>query len=80
MDTLHRTEARTAQAGGLELGGQALIVVGFVLMTLGMFEIGGLFNIGLGLAAVVAGCVALFSGENRRGLDEEAFLRQLDNL
>jgi hypothetical protein len=80
VDTLHRTEPRTAHPGGLELGGQALIVVGFVLMTLGMFEIGGLFNIVLGLGAVVAGCVAMFAGENRRGLDEEAFLRQLDNL
>jgi len=50
-------------------------------MTLGILEIGGLFNVVLGLAAAWAGCVLMFLGEERREFDEEAeFRRELEDL
>ena len=81
MDTLDRSVARTPPATKLELLGYAIVAIGYVVMTLGMFAIGGLRNVWLGLAAAVAGCVVMFVGEDRREFDEEAeFRRQLDEL
>jgi hypothetical protein len=57
------------------------VVVGYVLITLGILEIGGLFNVLLGLLATSAGCVLMFAREERREFEEEAeFMRQLDEL
>jgi hypothetical protein len=79
VDTLHRSVSHVSFSGRLELAGHAVIVAGFVVMTLGILEIGGLFNVGLGLALAWVGCVVLFAREGGRGLDEEAeLLRRLD--
>ena len=65
----------------IEIVGYALVAVGYVVMTLGILEIGGLFNVVLGLAAAWAGCVLMFLGEERREFDEEAeFRRELEDL
>lgn len=81
MDTLDRSVSRTPPATKLELVGFGLAAVGYVLMTLGIFEIGGLFNVALGFAAAWGGCVLMFVGEGRREFDEEReFRRQLEDL
>jgi hypothetical protein len=50
-------------------------------MTLGILEIGGLFNVGVGLAAVWVGCLMLFGSEARERIRvENDFLRQLEDL
>ena len=81
MDTLDRSIARTPPATKIEIVGYALVAVGYVVMTLGILEIGGLFNVVLGFAAAWAGCVLMFLGEERREFDEEAeFRRELEDL
>ena len=81
MDTLDRSVARTPPATKIEIVGYALVAVGYVVMTLGILEIGGLFNVVLGFAASWAGCVLMFLGEERREFDEEAeFRRELEDL
>jgi hypothetical protein len=81
MDTLDRSVTRTPPATKTEIVGYALVAVGYVVMTLGILEIGGLFNVVLGLAAAWAGCVLMFLGEERREFDEEAeFRRELEDL
>jgi hypothetical protein len=81
MDTLDRSVARTPPATKLELAGYVLVAIGYVVMTLGILEIGGVFNVVLGLAVAWAGCVLMFVGEGRREFEEEAeFRKQLDEL
>lgn len=81
MDTLDRSVARTPPATKIEIVGYALVAVGYVVMTLGILEIGGLFNVVLGLAVAWTGCVLMFLGEERREFDEEAeFRRELEDL
>ena len=81
METLNRSIARTPPATKIELVGYVLVAVGYVVITLGILEIGGLFNVVLGLAAAWAGCVLMFLGEERREFDEEAeFRRELEEL
>jgi hypothetical protein len=81
MDTLNRSVARTPPATKLELLGYAIVAAGYVVMTLGIFEIGGLLNVALGVAGAWLGCVVMFVGEERREFDEEAeFRRQLEDL
>jgi hypothetical protein len=46
-------------------------------MTLGILEIGGLFNVVAGLLVAWTGCVLMFSGEMRRSSEEEAEFRRL---
>jgi len=71
----------TAPAGTIERAGFVGVVVGYVLITLGILEIGDLFNVLLGLLATSAGCVLMFAREERREFEEEAeFRRQLDEL
>jgi hypothetical protein len=80
-DTMDRPASRTTRASLLDVLGFAAIAVGFVLMTLGILEIGGLFNLTLGLSLVMGGCLAMFAGT--KGDDEEteeAFRRQLEDL
>ena len=83
MDTLTRA-ARTGRRRGLALVGPALVALGFLLMTLGILEIGGLFNVGVGLVTTIGGSVVVFAGEGRWPSDpldgEEEFLRELDDL
>ena len=81
MDILDRSVSRTPPATKLELAGYVLVAVGYVVMTLGILEIGGLFNVALGFALAWGGCVLMFVGEGRREFDEEAeFRRQLEEL
>jgi hypothetical protein len=72
MGTSRRSPSRTRRPPTLEILAQALMAVGFVLMTLGILEIGGLFNVGVGFATIWLGCVLLFlRGGGGRGEDEE---------
>jgi hypothetical protein len=62
--------------GFRELLADALLTVGFVQMVFGIYEIGGLFNIGLGFAVLWAGALATFAEMTRRlREEEEAFFR-----
>jgi hypothetical protein len=45
--------------------------------TLGILEIGGLFNVVRGLFIAWAGCLVMFGGEIRRRSDEEAEFRRV---
>jgi hypothetical protein len=61
--------------------GQALVAVGYAVMTLGILEIGGVFNIVVGLAGAWTGCLLMFVGEGRRESDDVAeFRKELDEL
>jgi hypothetical protein len=51
------------------------------VMTLGILEIGGVFNIVVGLAGAWTGCLLMFVGRREAGVDDVAeFRRQLDEL
>jgi hypothetical protein len=64
-----------------ELIADALLIVGFVQMVLGIYEIGGLFNLGMGFAVLWGGALAALTDMARRVRDErEAFFRIADNL
>jgi hypothetical protein len=81
MDTLDRSPARTTPSKRVENVGQALVAVGYVVMTLGILEIGGVFNIVVGLAGAWTGCILMFVGEGRRESDDVAeFRKELDEL
>ena len=81
MDTLDRSPARTTPSKRVENVGQVLVAVGYVVMTLGILEIGGVFSIVVGLAGAWTGCILMFVGEGRRESDDVAeFRRQLDEL
>jgi hypothetical protein len=81
METLDRPAARTRPRVRLDLVGFGLVVAGYAAMTLGILEIGGVFNIVLGLAVTWLGTLMVFWGEGRQDrLDEAAFRRQLDAL
>jgi hypothetical protein len=81
VDTLRRPDIHRPQIGFAELVADALLIVGFVQMVLGIYEIGGLLNLGVGFAIVWAGAVAAFADMTRRLRDEEeAFFRIADNL
>jgi hypothetical protein len=59
----------------------ALVAVGFLVLILGILEIGGLFNVGVGLVLTQAGCVVLFADEARRSSSlEDELLRDLEDL
>lgn len=81
MDTLRRPDIHMPSIRPRELVADALLVLGFVLMVLGIYEIGGLFNLGLGFAVLWAGALAALADMNRRLRDEEeAFFRIADHL
>ena len=81
MDTLDRSPARTTPSKRVENVGYALVVVGYAVMTLGILEVGGLFNVVVGLAGAWTGCVLMFLGEGSRDSDDVAeFRKQLDEL
>jgi hypothetical protein len=78
--TSDRSPARTPRRRKLELVGYGIVAIGFVVMALGVLEIGGVFNVGLGLALVVVGTPMMFARRDEPELDEEAFMRQLEDL
>lgn len=81
MHTRDRLESRPAPAGKIDRTGLALVAAGYVVMTLGILEIGGLFNVVLGFYGAWGGCVLMFAREGRREFGEEAeFRRELDEL
>ena len=81
MDTLDRSPTRTTPSKRVENVGYALVAVGYAVMTLGILEVGGLFNVVVGLAVAWTGCVMMFLGEGRRDSDDVAeFRKQLDEL
>jgi uncharacterized membrane protein YiaA len=76
MDTLRRPEIRKPVIGFREILADALLVVGFVLMVLGIYEIGGLFNLGVGFAVFWVGAIAALADMRRKSNDlDEAFFR-----
>jgi hypothetical protein len=76
MHTLSRTTSRTAPAGN-ERVGYGLVAVGYLVMTLGILEIGGLFNVVVGLVVAWGGCLLMFAGEVSRRSDEDAEFKRL---
>ena len=80
MITADRSESRTRRLRAVEFVGYGSIAIGFVLMALGVLEIGGLFNVGLGLVLVIVGAPLMFGRSAEPELDEEEFLRQLEDL
>ena len=76
MDTLRRPEIRKPVIGFREILADALLIVGFVLMVLGIYEIGGLFNLGMGFAVFWVGAIAALADMRRQSDElEEAFFR-----
>jgi hypothetical protein len=76
MDTLRRPEIRKPVIGFREILADALLVVGFVLMVLGIYEIGGLFNLAVGFAVFWVGAIAALADMRRQSDElEEAFFR-----
>ena len=76
MDTLRRPEIRKPVIGFREILADALLVVGFVLMVLGIYEIGGLFNLGVGFAVFWVGAITALADMRRQSDElEEAFFR-----
>jgi hypothetical protein len=81
VHTRDRLESRPAPAGKIDRTGFALVAAGYVVMTLGILEIGGLFNVVLGFYGAWGGCVLMFAREGRREFEEEAEIRrELDEL
>lgn len=81
MDTLRRPSIRMPSIRLRELVADAILTVGFVLMVLGIYEIGGLFNLCLGFAVLWAGALAVLADTTRRLRDEEeAFFRITDDF
>jgi hypothetical protein len=81
MDTRDRSVSRSAPAGKIDRIGLSVVAAGCVVMTLGILEIGGLFNIVLGFYGALGGCVLMFAREGTRESEEEAeFRRELDEL
>ena len=76
MDTLRRPEIRRPSIGFQEILADALLVIGFALMVLGIYEIGGLANLGLGLAVFWVGAIVALADMRRKDDDlEEEFFR-----
>ena len=79
MDTLRRPDIRKPSFGFREIIADALLITGFVLMVLGIYEIGGLFNLGLGFAVFWIGAIAALADMRRKSDDlEEAFFRIIE--
>ena len=76
MDTLRRPDIRRPSIGFREILADALLIAGFVLMVLGIYEIGGLFNFGLGFVVLWVGAIVALADMRRKDDDlEEAFFR-----
>jgi hypothetical protein len=77
METLRRPELRPGHVDKALLGAYALLALGFCLIVLSIYEVGGLFNLGLGLLVVHLGEIAVFAHEDRRRRWEEDVFRGL---
>ena len=74
MKTEPRPEVRARRFDPWTVAGNALLAVGFVAIVLGIYELGGLFALGVGFALVWTGMVVAFAGEQRRlEREDEAF-------
>ena len=81
MDTLRHAKIRMPSIRLRELVADALVVVGFLLSVLGIYEIGGLFNLGAGFGLLWAGCLASLADMRRVSRDEEEeFFRIADDV
>ena len=81
MDTIRRPDIRMPSIGLRELLADVLLIAGFVQMVLGIYEIGGLFNIGMGFVVLWAGALAAFADINRSlRKEKEAFFRIADDF
>jgi hypothetical protein len=80
-DVIERAERRLGRPAWPEALGTVGVAVGYLLIGLGIFEIGGLFAVGSGLIVVLVGCVILFARPSEADAsDEEVFARQLRDL
>jgi hypothetical protein len=66
VKTEPRPEIRAGRFDPWTVAGSALLVLGFATIVLAIYEIGGLFLLGLGFAFVWVGMVIAFLGEQRR--------------
>jgi hypothetical protein len=66
VKTEPRPEVRARRFDPWTVTGNALLALGFVAIVLGIYELGGLFALGLGFALVWVGMVVAFAGEQRR--------------
>ena len=74
MRTQPRPDVRARRFDPWTVAGNTLLVLGFLGIVLGIYEIGGLFLLGLGFGLVWAGMVIAFAGERRRlEREDEAF-------
>jgi hypothetical protein len=74
METLRRPELVPGRIRVWQLVGEVLMVLGFAGIVLGIYEVGGVFVLGLGLALVWAGMIVSFQHERRqREREDEAF-------
>jgi uncharacterized membrane protein len=74
METLRRPELVPARIHVWQLVGEVLMVLGFAGIVLGIYEVGGVFVLGLGFALVWAGMIVSFQQERRRQeREDEAF-------
>jgi hypothetical protein len=79
MHTLTKRTLQTAPGSKVERLGYGLVAIGYTVMTLGILEIGGVFNVVCGLVAAWGGCILMFAGEERSE-EETEFRRLVDNL
>ena len=81
MDTLRHAKIRMPSIRLRELVADALVVVGFLLSVLGIYEIGGLFNLGVGFTVLWVGGIVSLADMRRVSRDEEEeFFRIADEL
>jgi hypothetical protein len=74
VKTEPRPEVRAQRFDRWTIAGNALLALGFAAIVLGIYELGGLFALGLGFALVWVGMVVAFAGEQRRlEREDEAF-------
>jgi len=77
METLQRPEIRSPRIRRRDLAGFALLTGGYILMVLGIYEIGGLFNLTLGFSIVWPATLLILSGERRRLINTDDELRRM---
>ncbi len=78
METITPSSSeRTRGPHVLRLVAEAVVATGVVLMTLGILEIGGLFNVAVGFFTILAGCLLLFL---RGDADELSWEEELSRL
>jgi hypothetical protein len=81
MDTLRRPDIRMPSFGFRELLADALLIAGLVQMVLGIYEIGGLLNLGMGFGVLWGGALLALADITRRiREEEEAFFRITDGF